>query len=162
MEPGQHFRARPNFYYFESLPGGRPGWLPLFHRPQRNDDIGRGHAATDNFPYEDYSWLGYDRLVHRWDASPIDGNWVTVIGQVFGQPTRNEILDTSDLWDVVLLDPEDATDEGRKLCQRRIIRGRENLIAYAPDIWLGNTGWHAIPFHYGSGEEDDSRLGPIE
>jgi len=141
---GLNFYAVPNFYYFEGCE--RPCWLPFYHRPQRNDDLGMGFAVTKNWPYENYSELPLPDIEPRWETSPPRGDSVLVIGQVRGQRTRNEIRRHSRLWNVALIPLDKATPSGLELCQRQSLLGQEFLIAYAPDLWLGNTGRHGIPY----------------
>jgi hypothetical protein len=133
VEPGRSFLAVPNFYYFEAC--GRPCYLPLYSAPSHDT----GKPVTEGWPCEFYSRHNRSRGPHCYSQSQGEGDGVLVMGQVRGQSRRNEIGQVSDIWDVILLPPRKATRNAEYLEHRG-----DMFVAYAPDIWLGNTGWHGI------------------
>jgi hypothetical protein len=119
------FWARPNFYYFEGC--GRPCWLPVYPEPR----IMKGCSLTLNWPYE--SWQPPD-------GSPIMGHFVEVLRQVRGERLRNEILQYSDIWNLIRI-PQDRIDPRTRHLAKPAPDG-DGYVGYAADLWLGNTGWH--------------------
>lgn len=136
------FMARPNFYYFESC--GRPCYLPLFPAPVRG---GKDWAVTDGWPCEFRSRHNRSAGPHCYcDGPDQQGDWVQVIGQVRGQMTQNEIGQQSDIWNVVVLPVQHATRNVNYLQVIPLDSGLTRYYAFAPDMWLGNTGWRNMPF----------------
>lgn len=139
MESGQPFKAVPNFRHFAK---GRPCWLPINPGPKLGDGTGTW-PVTKNWPCEFYSLHLplYGLAALSWRRRP--GDRLQVIGQVHGPIVTNDIGEQSDIWDVVLIPPG------------QVVRNVENLtefdsngtpLGFASDIWLGNTGWHDIPY----------------
>lgn len=138
MQYGTEFFARPNFYYFEKC--GRPCYLPLNPAPYIG---GTDWAVTEGWPCEYYVPRNQSTGPYCIGKSSGRGDWVRVIGQVRGQLITNEIGQSSDVWDVILITRQTAVRNNWRL-QRF---GYTDLwIAYAPDMWLGNTGRRNIPF----------------
>lgn len=96
--------------------------------------------VTEGWPCEFYSQHDKSRGPHCYSASMSRGDLVRVVGQVRGQSRRNEIGEVSDIWDVLLVPGDKVTRNADQLKEAR----PGWYIAYAPDIWLGNTGWHDI------------------
>lgn len=141
MNPGQPFTATPNFRYFAK---GRPCWLPINPEPKLGDGTGTW-PVTKNWPCEFYSLhlplYGLAGLSWQYRS----GDKLKVVGQVRGPVITNDIGVTSNIWDVVLIP------------YGRVVRNAENLadfdddgipLGFVPDMWLGNTGWHDIPYRW--------------
>lgn len=123
---GLPFEARPNFYYFEGC--GRPCWLPIYPEPR----IMVGCSLTRNWPFE---------LWKPPNGSRVGGHYVKVIRQVRGEGVRNEILQYSDVWNLILIPKEHIDPRTRHLTDQDPEDDRYYL-GFAADLWLGNTGWH--------------------
>jgi len=158
MAPHHQFYAVPNFYFFPSC--GRPCWLPLYQQPTEQSAF-----VTDGWPCEYYG-PNYSsepsctqpptRRTTSVMADPADkdsGDRLLVVCQLRqpgnGQPAltiRNQNGQSSNIWDMVAVPASyisrDAPVAG-KLSQVPGMPGFDE--AFAPDIWLGNTGWHEIP-----------------
>ena len=158
MASHHQFYAIPNFYFFPSC--GRPCWLPLYQQPTEQCAF-----VTDGWPCEYYG-PNYSsepsctqpptRRTASETADPADkdsGDRLLVVCQLRqlgnGQtaPTiRNQNGQSSNIWDMVAVPASyisrDAPVVG-KLSQVPGVPGFDE--AFAPDIWLGNTGWHEIP-----------------
>lgn len=160
--PSTLFLARANFFYFEGC--GRPCYLPLNPAPRIGN---KDWAVTEGWPCEYYvpsSHKKPDDGPYCFDKAGKDGDWVRVIGQVRGQPITNDIGQVSDVWDVIKISDARAT-RNRELAESHrfvsmvdpgfIDEGPIFFIVYAPDIWLGNTGWHEIPWQL---PEDTKKL----
>ena len=132
IKEGLPFKARPDFTEFEAC--GRPCYLPLYKKPEQD----KAFLAKK---YEGYPCEYYDEgkfqtgpgeycasrskaiASHR-DQEP--GDYVNVECQVRGQEIRNEKGESSSIWN-------------------RVENERIYPPVYAPDMWLGNTGWNDIP-----------------
>ena len=158
MASHHQFYEIPNFYFFPSC--GRPCWLPLYQQPTEQSAF-----VTDGWPCEYYG-PNYSsepsctqpptRRTASETADPADkdsGDRLLVVCQLRqlgnGQtaPTiRNQNGQSSNIWDMVAVPASyisrDAPVVG-KLSQVPGVPGFDE--AFAPDIWLGNTGWHEIP-----------------
>lgn len=125
----QGFAARPNFYWFKAA--GRPAWLPCLTKPHHREGI----SLTNGWPEEHY----FHRGLHG------SNDWIAVIGQAHGELIRNEALEYSDIWDVVLVPKHRVSlsaEELAKLGDQLREYDADNYIAFVGDLWLGNTGWH--------------------
>jgi len=142
--PGRPFNATPNFYYFAQC--GRPCYLPIYPGPRLG---GRDWAVTEGWPCEFYSRHERTAGPHCYCETGVKpGDWVQVVAQVRGQMITNEIGHRSDIWDVILLPREKATRNVGLL----VPADQESYYGLASDMWLGNTGWHGIPFHRLNGD----------
>lgn len=143
MESGEIFEARPNFYYFEAC--GRPCYLPLYSQPSH----AFGLPVTEGWPCEYYDAHSKGRGPHCVERNRPDGDWIQVVGQVRGQRLRSEHVlasgehESSDIWDVVEVPVEKLRADAPALVESS---AKYYALAYAPDIWLGNTGWHDIVY----------------
>lgn len=147
MISGKTFVAKPNFKYFRQ--NARPCYLPIYYRPQNPSKKELGQAITYGWPCEAYRWHNQKSGPACWSQSkrPSDGDWVQVIGQVRGERIRDERLIYSDIWNIVLVPVGRATEWAEiHGCQMVNRDGRDYYIGYAADIWMGNTGWHNIPY----------------
>lgn len=139
MESGHYFYATPNFRYHAM---GRPCWLPINPGPKLGDGTGTW-PVTKNWPCEFYGphipIFGFAGL--SWRHRP--GDRLKVIGQVRGPVVKNDIGQTSDIWNVVLI------PFGRVVRNQQLLTEFDDVgipFGFAPDIWMGNTGWHDIPY----------------
>jgi hypothetical protein len=158
MAAHHQFYAVPNFYFFPSC--GRPCWLPLYQQPTEQSAF-----VTNGWPCEYYgpnysSEPSCTQPPTRRTASEMadltdkdSGDKLLVVCQLRqlsnGQPApniRNQNGQSSNIWDMVAVPASyisrDAPVVG-KLSQVPGMPGFDE--AFAPDIWLGNTGWHEIP-----------------
>lgn len=141
MEPGQPFEARPNFHHLEKC--GRPCWLPGQPRPE----VGPvGTAVTVDWPCEQYGPHDTSRGTACYAEEWRDGDWLQVIGQVKGKLVTNdnpEDRESSDVWNVVEVSPEHLKPGAGAQLSRGPSGG---YIVYFADVFMGNTGWHDIPW----------------
>ncbi len=130
----QYFMAYPNFYYFSAC--GRPCYLPL--NPALRIG-GPDWAVTEGWPCEFRTRHDRSSGPYCYSRNPGRklGERVKVIGQLRGQPIRNDIGQVSDIWDVIWLPKSLATRNQHLL---REAREGQCYYAYAPDMWLGNIG----------------------
>lgn len=158
MAPHHQFYAVPNFYFLSSC--GRPCWLPAYQQPTEQSAF-----VTDGWPCEYYgpnnssepsctqapAWRTTSEI---WDPANRDsGDKILVVCQLRqlgnGQaaPTiRNQVGQGSHIWDMVAVPASGVSPDSpaaRELIQVPHMPGFHE--AFAPDIWLGNTGWHDIP-----------------
>jgi hypothetical protein len=159
MAPGRRFYAVPNFYDFQSC--GPPCWLPLYQRATEKSPF-----VTDGWPCEYYEpgsvSSGPFCLKPPFGRRPSEmadpafsdsGDRVLVICQVTNigksQPAetiRNDIDQSSDIWDMIALPAAHISSDSIVADRLSRVAGMPGLYeAFAPDIWLGNTGWHNIP-----------------
>ena len=145
---GIPFQARPKYKYYKQRK--RPCYMPVYHRPQLPTKEEEGQAITEGWPCEGYRWHNQRAGPHCWAPKGFvqDGDWIQVIRQVRGQVIRNERLEESDVWDVVLVPLEYARVEWAKKHDCRFVhwRGDDYYLGFTPDIWMGNTGWRDIPY----------------
>lgn len=137
---GVPFKARPNFYYFEGC--GRPCYLPLNPGPKLGDGTGTW-PVTLGWPCEGYFQHDQHAGPHCYSNTPHDGDWVEVVGQVTGPIVTNERHEQSEVWDVIRIPLVRATRNQHLLGEAD---SDGCVLVYAPDMWLGNTGLHFIPF----------------
>lgn len=158
MARGQHFYATPNFEEDQSC--GRPCWLPLYESPNEDSAF-----VTNNWPCEYYGPnssvppscvtppLGRTRDEIANAAVKDSGDRLLVLCQTTrlddgqaAQDIHNQIGQDSRVWDVVAVPKAyispDSPAWGR-LTQVRDMPGFYE--AFAPDMWLGDTGSHGIP-----------------
>jgi hypothetical protein len=158
MAPHHQFYAVPNFYFLASC--GRPCWLPLYQEPTEQSAF-----VTDGWPCEYYGPNPSSepscvqpppRRTTSEMADPANknsGDWLLVICQVThfdnGKPAqsiRNEIYQTSNIWDMVAVPASYISSDSPTASPLSQVPGMPGFDeAYAPDMWLGNTGWHDIP-----------------
>jgi hypothetical protein len=154
---GHRFYAIPNFYYFQSC--GRPCWLPLYRLPTEQSAF-----VTDGWPCEYYgpnysSAPSCTRPPSRRTASEMadpavrsSGDRLLVICQTTrltgsaAATIRNQVGQSSDIWDMVAVPKAYISSDSPAAGQMTQVSGMRGFYeAFAPDIWLGNTGWHSIP-----------------
>jgi hypothetical protein len=158
MAPHHKFYAVPNFYFFPAC--GRPCYLPLYQQPSE-------HSAfiTDGWPCEYYG-PNYSsqptctqppaRRPAREMQDPANkdsGDRVLVVCQLRqlanGQPAPtiyNQVDQSSNIWDMVAVPAAHISPDSLALGQLNPVPSMPGFYeAFAPDIWLGNTGWHKIP-----------------
>lgn len=145
-QPGESFRARPNFYWYRAI--GWPSYMPVYPQPA----LVRGTAITEGWPCEFRS----TRWRARWagpycvDCDDPAGDWVLVVGQVHGELVRNEhkladgTHESSDIWNRIKV-PIEKLRPGIDPATLRIDATGMFVYGYVPDLWFGNTGWHDIP-----------------
>ncbi len=153
MAPGHRFYAVPNFYEFQSC--GRPCWLPLYQSPTEHSPF-----VTDGWPCEYYGPNSSSppscvrppaRRTTGEMAKPKvrnSGDRVLVVCQVSSKTTqtiKNEIDQSSNIWDMVAVPGSYISPDSTAVQLSQIPRMPGLYEAFAPDIWLGNTGWHGIP-----------------
>lgn len=140
---GKPFYATPNFHYYANC--GRPCWLPINPRPI----LQPGHQLTKGWPCEFY----VPNKPHTDDTSctgkSAHGDTILVRCQVRSAnhqlgvgAARNDAGQVSTIWDAVVIP------------NLRVVNSQghgQTPLFYANDIWLGNTGWHAIPCHSPTG-----------
>lgn len=150
IQPGYEFYAMPNYRYEDQAK--RPCYLPVYHRPQNPTKEEYGRAITNGWPCEEKRWHDKSAGPACWlpKGTPTQaGDWILVIDQVRGEELVDERGVKSDVWNVVLVPIEKATDWAEKHGCKQIERGKGRYyIGYACDLWLGNTGWHNIPNQY--------------
>jgi len=156
MTPRRRFYAVPNFYYFQSC--GRPCWLPLYELPTEQSAF-----VTDGWPCEYYgpnhssapSCLrppaGRTPLEMADPGLRTSGDRLWVLCQtthlatgVLAQTIRNQVGQSSDIWDMVALPSSHLSPDSPASGLAQVPGMRGFYEAFAPDIWLGNTGWHYI------------------
>jgi hypothetical protein len=157
MAPHQRFYAVPNFYYLPSC--GRPCWLPLYQQPTEQSAF-----VTDGLPCEYYGPNHSSepsciqpptRRTKSEMADPArkdSGDKLLIVCQLRqlgnGQalPTiHNQNGQGSNIWDMVAV-PVSYISPDSPAGQLNQVPGMPEFDeAFAPDIWLGNTGWHGIP-----------------
>jgi hypothetical protein len=158
MAPHHRFYAVPNFYY---LPGcGRPCWLPLYQQPTEQSAF-----VTDGWPCEYYGPNyssepsctqpppGRTKSEMADPANKHSGDELLVICQLRqlsnGQATstiHNQNGQGSKIWDMVAVPAAFISPDSPAASQLGQVPGMPGFYeAFAPDIWLGNTGWHEIP-----------------
>jgi hypothetical protein len=158
MAPHHQFYAVPNFYFFTSC--GRPCWLPLYQQPTEQSAF-----VTDGWPCEYYgpnyssepscTQPPTQRTVAEM-ADPADkdsGDRLLVVCQLRqlgnGQPAptiRNQNGQSSNIWDMVAVPASYISRDAPVVGKLSPVPGMPGFDeAFAPDIWLGNTGWHQIP-----------------
>jgi hypothetical protein len=158
LSPGHRFYAVANFYYDQGC--GRPCWQPLVQLPNLNAaGLTKGWpceyydpASASSGPYcvkpppgrapgemaDSRNQNAGDRILVVCQAMPL--------GNTQGQLVHNQAGQASDIWDMIAL-------PSSRLIPNDVLAGRLSQVpgmpgfyeAYAPDIWLGNTGWHGIP-----------------
>jgi hypothetical protein len=159
MTPAQRFYAVPNFYYDQSC--GRPCWLPLYQKATEQSAF-----VTNGWPCEYYepnssveppSCLrpppGRTPSEMANPSVEDSGDRLEVLCQVNqigrGQPAQtidNDAGQISKIWDMVAVPASYISTESPAERQLRQVPGMPGFYqAFAPDIWLGNTGWHGIP-----------------
>jgi hypothetical protein len=157
MAFGYRFFAVPNFYYFQSC--GRPCWLPLYQLPTEKSAF-----VTDGWPCEYYgpnhsSAPSCIRPPSRRTPSEMadravrdSGDRLLVLCQTARLSTgraagaiRNQVGQSSDIWDMVALPKSYISSDSPAIGKlTQVSRMPGFYQAFAPDIWLGNTGWHRI------------------
>lgn len=151
------FYAVPNFYYLPSC--GRPCWLPLYQQPTQQSAF-----VTDGRPCEYYGpnhssepscIQAPTRRTKSEMADPANkdsGDRLLVVCQL-RQLSNGQALPTihnqngqgSNIWDMVAV-PASYLSTDSPAGQLSPVPGMPGFDeAFAPDIWLGNTGWHGIP-----------------
>lgn len=159
MTPGQRFYAVPNFYDFQSC--GRPCWLPLYQMPTEQSE-----EITQDWPCEYYdptsTASGPACLQPATGRTPTEmanaavkdsGDRILVVCQVTdisqGKPAqtlRNQAGQSSSIWDLVAVPASHVFRNNAAAAPLTPVPRLPGFYeAYAPDIWLGNTGWHSIP-----------------
>jgi hypothetical protein len=158
MASGHRFFAVPNFYYFQAC--GRPCWLPLYQQPTEQSAF-----VTDGWPCEYYgpnysSAPSCTQPPSRRTAGEMadpavkdSGDRLLVICQTTrlnagsATPTiHNQVGQGSDIWDMVAVPKAYISSDSPAAGRIAQVSGMPGFYqAYAPDIWLGNTGWHDIP-----------------
>jgi len=145
LDPGESFKARPNFYYYRSI--GWPSYMPVYQLPE----LDRGAAITEGWPCEFRStkrrarWAG----PHCINCDDPAGDWVLVVNQVHGESVRNERRlssgrhESSDIWNRIKV-PIDKLKPGVTLDLLEIDSTGGFVYGYVPDLWFGNTGWHNL------------------
>jgi len=155
---GHRFYAVLNFYYFQKC--GRPCWQPLYQMPSEGSA-----GLTQGWPCEYYdpaSAAGGQYCLkpppgrtasEMADAHNVNSGdrilvfcQVTHIGSAQAQLVQNQEKQASRIWDMIALPRS-------RLAPNDVLAGKLSQVpgmpgfyeAYAPDIWLGNTGWHDIP-----------------
>jgi hypothetical protein len=156
MTPGQRFYAVPNFYFDQGC--GRPCWLPLYAAPNENSAF-----VTNGWPCEYYgpnhssspSCVAPPKgRATAQMANPADkesGDRLLVLCQtktqgngLAAQDIRNQVGQDSDIWDRVAV-PKAYISSDSPAVGLSPVPGMPGFYqAYAPDMWLGNTGWHSI------------------
>jgi hypothetical protein len=158
MAPKHKFYAIPNFYYLASC--GRPCWLPLYEQPTEQSKF-----VTDGWPCEYYGPNDSSepscvtppaRRTPDEMANPADkdsGDRLLVVCQL-RQTSDGQALPTihnqdgqgSNIWDEVAVPEADISSDSPLASGLTQLPGMPGFDeAFAPDIWLGNTGWHGIP-----------------
>lgn len=158
MTPGRRFYAIPNFYYDQSC--GRPCWLPLYEAPIENSAF-----VTNGWPCEYYGPNhspspscvtpppGRPRSLMANPAEKASGDQLLVLCQTRKQGNRQPAQDVhnqngqdSDVWDMVAVPQAYISPDSPAWGRLSQVPGMPGFYkAYAPDMWLGNTGWHSIP-----------------
>lgn len=155
---GHRFYAVANFYYDQGC--GRPCWQPLVQLPNLNAaGLTKGWpceyydpASASNGPYCITPPPGRTPGEMADSRNQNSGDRVLVVCQVMptgntqAQLVHNQAGQDSAIWDMIALPKS-------RLIPNDVLAGRLSQIpgmpgffeAYAPDIWLGNTGWHGIP-----------------
>ena len=140
---GYPFSARFNFRCcnVKGRPYGLPLWGPLYPQPANN--AVKGHTINKHWPHEAVwkHWLS--------PVFPSSGNWVQVAGQVLGEVLHDEAGHWSGLWNVVLVPLHQFRRRARRFgheYQQVTRNGQTFFVTYASDLWMGNTGWHGIPY----------------
>jgi hypothetical protein len=149
MAAGKRFYARPDFSSFPSC--GRPCWLPIF--PQTTEST---QSVTQNWPCEYYNpqsdSSSCGRPPHRtqsqmWDpADPNSADRLLVVCQVRnGEDIRNANGQASAIWDAVAVPRSELVSTSALTALPAELVGAAGFYeAFAPDIWLGDSGWHKI------------------
>lgn len=155
LNAGEQFWAKPNYYYFRQEI--RPCYMPVYHQPKLPImPTESGRAITDGWPCEAYRWHNQKAGPNCWSAKgrARGGDWIQVIGQITGENIRDEHGYTSETWDVVLV-PFDKVTMWADLhnCEIVVQDRAYFYIGFTPDLWMGNTGWHGIPWHGRAGED---------
>jgi hypothetical protein len=153
MSPGKRFYAIPNFYYDSSC--GRPCWLPLYESPSEQSAF-----LTNGWPCEYYgpNYSSEPSCVRpprqRTPGEMADpsqrnsGDRVLIICQVRSQATqdiRNQVGQSSNIWDMVAIPASYISPDSPAGRLRRVPGMPGFYEGFAPNMWLGNTGWHHIP-----------------
>jgi hypothetical protein len=157
MTPGQRFYAVPNFYFDQSC--GRPCWLPLYEATTENSAF-----VTNEWPCEYYgpnhsaspSCItpppGRARSLMADPATKDSGDRLLVLCQTrtqgigsAAQDIYNQVGQDSDIWDQVAVPKAYISSDSPALGLSPVPGMPGFYKAYAPDMWLGNTGWHNIP-----------------
>jgi hypothetical protein len=158
MTPGQRFYAVPNFYEFPGC--GRPCWLPLYESPTE-----QSAPVTNNWPCEYYGPNASSepscvqpssRRRSAEMADPADknsGDKLLVVCQLtqirkggVTQTIHNEVGKSSDIWDMVAVPESEVSSNSPAFGRLHQVPGMPGFYeAFAPDLWLGNTGRHNIP-----------------
>jgi hypothetical protein len=158
MAPGKHFSARPNFEEDQSC--GRPCWLPVYKSPNEDSSF-----VTNNWPCEYYGPNSSSspscitpppgRMPDQmWNPAVADsGDRVLVLCQTTrledgqaAQDIHNQIGQDSNIWDMVAVPKAQISPDSPAWGQlTRVPHMAGFYEAFAPDIWLGDTGWHSIP-----------------
>ncbi len=151
LVPGVRFYARPDFSAFPTC--GRPCWLPLYRQPVETPS----GLVTQGWPCEYYSSRSVSSCAyppHRPESEVWDPNnknsadRVLIICQVYGQPIKNDDAQVSAIWDLVALPKSEAVVSSGSSASLLPVHGMPGFYeSYAPDMWLGNTGWHHIACH---------------
>lgn len=156
MAPGQRFYAVPNFYFDQGC--GRPCWLPLYEATIENSAF-----VTDEWPCEFYGPNhsaspscvtpppGRAPSLMADPATKDSGDRLLVLCQTRkqgnGQPAQdihNQVDQDSYIWDLVAVPKAYISSDSAALGLTRVPDMPGFYEAYAPDMWLGNTGWHSI------------------
>jgi hypothetical protein len=158
LSPNHRFYAVANFFYFPHC--GRPCYLPLYPQPTESSaGITRGwpceyyNPNSPNGPYCLRPPTGRRPSEMANQANKYSGDRILVICQTThlangqaAQIIHNEAGQGSRIWDMVAVPVKRITYNGVVTSHLRHVPGMKGLYeAYAPDLWLGNTGWHGIP-----------------
>lgn len=135
-EPGKPFAARPNFHYFRGC--GRPCWLPLYPMPR----LVPGTAVTKGWPIEPGDGREGDQVLVLCQVINTEG---TVAN---GGAVQDDRQVSSNIWNLVLI-PQSMVDAGdariKFAAGLQPAPNNSGYLAYAADLWLGNTGDHNLP-----------------
>jgi hypothetical protein len=157
MEPGHRFYAIPNFYYDQSC--GRPCWLPLYELPTEQSAFVTYGWPCEYYGPNDSSDPSCTRPPARRKTSEMadpanrnSGDWLLVLCQTTNiskgnpaQTIKNQVGQSSNIWDMVAL-PKSYVSSDSAAEHLAQVPGMPGFYeVFAPDMWLGNTGSHAIP-----------------
>jgi hypothetical protein len=157
MSPGHRFYAVPNFYEFQSC--GRPCWLPLYQLPTL-----QSARVTDGWPCEYYGPNPSSEpsctkppatRARSQMADPVvmnSGDRLLVVCQVTqignGRPAEtisNSVEQSSNIWDMVAVPASYISPDSPAQGLAQVPDMPGFYEAFAPDMWLGDTGSHDIP-----------------
>lgn len=118
----QVFQAIPDFSNFGDC--GHPCDLGVYPTPTPAPGT---PSITQRYPLEASANSKGDQVLVKCQVS------------VPEKPVRNQIGATSIVWDGIIIPQDKLTDAARA----QLFSGQQEVIGYAPDMWLGNTGLHA-------------------